>query len=148
MSNKIRVSRGHMGDLEAAALNCGNPRLQKHFEEMKKDPGFEIVDNPKPGEFLMDYSILFMYPSEPPIINIDKKSIDQKVQEVINKGMTYDPLLSEADPAIIASWEVSINKLSDKDLEDMYKFNYPKNVEWLIEVRKDFIERCHPEELK
>jgi hypothetical protein len=66
MTGKIRVSRGHMGDLESASLNCGNPELQKLFEGMKKDPGFEIVDNPAPGEFMMDLSVMFMYPSPPP----------------------------------------------------------------------------------
>lgn len=72
MSISIKVSRGHMGDLEAASLNCRNPELQKQFEDMKKDPGFEIIDNPKPGEFLMDLSVMFMYPSTFNIISKEK----------------------------------------------------------------------------
>ena len=69
----IKVSRFHMGDLEAAALNCGNERIRENFERMKKDPGFEIIDDPKPGEFVHDLSIMFMYPNEILPIDINKK---------------------------------------------------------------------------
>lgn len=147
MKHPIRVSRGHMGDLEAAALNCGNKKLQERFEEMKKDPGFEIVDNPKPDEFLQDLSIMFMYANSPPTIpdlNIPKLTT---VQDVIDKAMVFDPALENADPAIVTSKVIPFAELNDIDLEDMYQYQYPKNVKWLIEIRKDFIEKHHPEEL-
>ena len=60
----IRISRGHYGDLCAAAMNVENinPELAARFKEMEKD--FEIVDEPQPGEFMMDLSIMFMYPNK------------------------------------------------------------------------------------
>lgn len=84
----IRVSRGHMGDLEAASLNCGNPDIQERFEKMKNDPGFEIVDDSKPGEFLQDLSIMFMYPNEVSVLDITKENagmVDTRCEACRNK---------------------------------------------------------------
>lgn len=67
----IRITRSHYIDLEVASLNCGNPRLQQLFEDKKKDPGFEIVDEPKPGEFYHDLSVMFMYPNEIKVLKYD-----------------------------------------------------------------------------
>ena len=69
------------------------------------------------------------------------------VQDVIDKAMVFDPALENADPAIVTHRQIPFNELSDKDLEDMYQYEYPQNVKWLIEIRKDFIEKHHPEEL-
>lgn len=60
----IRVSRLHMGDLETAYLNCKNEKISAKFEALKRYPGFYVVDNPEPGEFLQDLSYMFMYPDE------------------------------------------------------------------------------------
>lgn len=69
------------------------------------------------------------------------------VQDVIDKAMVFDPALENADPAIVACKTIPFSDLSDSDLEDMYRYEYPKNVKWLIEIRRDFIEKHHPEEL-
>ena len=69
------------------------------------------------------------------------------VQDVIDKAMVFDPALENADPAIMAHRQIPFNELSDSDLENMYQYKYPQNVKWLIEIRRDFIEKNHPEEL-
>jgi hypothetical protein len=69
------------------------------------------------------------------------------VQDVIDKAIVFDPALENADPAIIAHRVIPFAELKDSDLEDIYQYEYPKNVEWLIKIRKDFIEKHHPEEL-
>jgi len=69
------------------------------------------------------------------------------VDEVIAKAMVFDPALENADPAILTHRQIPYSELSDEDLEDMYQYKYPQNVKWLIEIRKDFIEKHHPEEL-
>ena len=69
------------------------------------------------------------------------------VQDVIDKAMVFDPALENADPAIISHRQVDFCDLTDDDLECMYQFEYPNNVKWLIQIRKDFIEKHHPEEL-
>ena len=69
------------------------------------------------------------------------------VQDVIDKAMVFDPALENADPSIVTSKLIPFCELNDEDLEDMYQYEYPKNVKWLIEIRRDFIERLHPEEL-
>ena len=69
------------------------------------------------------------------------------VQDVIDKAMVFDPALENADPAIVACKTIPFAELKDDDLEDMYQYEYPKNVKWLIEIRRDFIEKYHPEEL-
>ena len=65
----IRVSRLHMGDLESAYLNCPNEKIRAKFDALRKDPGFCVVDDPEPGEFLQDLSIMFLYPHEIKITN-------------------------------------------------------------------------------
>lgn len=69
------------------------------------------------------------------------------VDEVIAKAMVFDPALENADPAIVSSRVIPFAELKNEDLEDMYQYNYPQNVQWLISIRKDFIEKYHPEEL-
>lgn len=69
------------------------------------------------------------------------------VQDLIDKAMVFDPALENADPAIVTSKVIPFAELKDTDLEDMYQYEYPKNVKWLIEIRRDFIEKHHPEEL-
>ena len=75
------------------------------------------------------------------------KSITQQVNDVIQKGMTYDPLLAEADPSIISYRTIPFSELSFTDLKELYEYNYPQNVKWLIEVRPDFIKQYYPHEL-
>ena len=74
-------------------------------------------------------------------------SIPEQVKSLIEKAEVYDPVLAAADPAIMTSRTIPYEELTDIDLEDMYQYNYPQNVPWLIQIRKDFIERKHPEEL-
>lgn len=75
------------------------------------------------------------------------KSVSEQVNEVIQKGMVYDPLLAEADPSIIASRNIEFSDLTTIDLKEIYNYNYPQNVKWLIDVRPDFIQQYYPHEL-
>jgi hypothetical protein len=75
------------------------------------------------------------------------KSVSEQVNEVIQKGMVYDPLLAEADPSIIASRNIAFSDLTVIDLKEIYNYNYPQNVKWLIDVRPDFIQQYYPHEL-
>ena len=74
-------------------------------------------------------------------------SIPDQVKSLIEKAEVFDPALDKADPSIVACRVIPYEKLTDIDLEGMYQYNYPQNVPWLIQIRKDFIERKHPEEL-
>lgn len=69
------------------------------------------------------------------------------VQDLIDKAMMFDPVLENTDSSIITSRVIPYADLKDSELEDMYQYEYPNNVKWLIEIRRDFIEKYHPEEL-
>ena len=69
------------------------------------------------------------------------------VDALIQKSMTFDPVLENADPSIITYKEVPFAELSDEDLEDMFQYKNPENVEWIKKIRLDFIQRKHPEVL-
>ena len=66
-----RITRSHYIDLECNALN--NPDAKRIFDEMSINPGWEIIDNPEPNEFIMDYSVNFMYPHEIKVLDFTKK---------------------------------------------------------------------------
>ncbi len=73
-------------------------------------------------------------------------SISDQIKSLIEKANVYDPVLGEADPSVITCKVIPYEELTDSDLEDLYQYNYPQNVPWLIQIRRDFIERKHPEE--
>lgn len=56
----IRISEGQMADVRVACLNY--KPMQERFDELERTHGFEVIPNPKPGEFYHDVSVLFMYP--------------------------------------------------------------------------------------
>ena len=70
------------------------------------------------------------------------------VDDLLKKAMVFDPALENADPAIIFHREVAYADLTDTDLEDMYTYQYPMNVQWLIKIRPDWIKKYHPEHLQ
>lgn len=69
------------------------------------------------------------------------------VDDVLKKAMVFDPVLENADPAIIAHKVIPFNELPDEVLEDIYLYQYPNNVQWLIRFRPDWIKKYHPEDL-
>ena len=53
------ISRLHYIDLTNAVLN--NPNYKRIFDKLERENGFNIIEKPKPSQFLDDLSIFFLY---------------------------------------------------------------------------------------
>lgn len=69
------------------------------------------------------------------------------IKQIDEDDLTEEELENLLDPnsnGILSHKVIPYNELDDETLEDMFQYN-KDNIEWLIKIRPDFIQRCHPE---